>query len=753
MKPYLAIIKDSFREAFASYVLWAVLGLITLALVGVAPFHWHSGAVAKLALADVRNVKNLAGELGQGALAGASELSTHLWNQLGDSTKQRIEKLRDAGESDPRAMFRIRRDIVDDLNQALESDDFFQEQLWANVELPDAARELQQSAATNPNDRQLLHRWALQSALPGQFGRIPDEAVAFRYAPFETNIGPGLGRGLAEDLLSQGVLDFMSVVVGFFGILVAILVTASIVPDMLQSGSLHVLLSKPISRPILFFSKFLGGCAFVLISAAYLVSGIWLILGVRFDLWRPQLFWGIPIFLFTFAIFYSVSAIAGLVWRSSIMAIVVTLVFWFLCFSVSLLRGLCEATVVFPERITRIVPVDDELIVVRNNGRLGLWEMGAWTEIFPPAADASQMGPSILFQSELLGPIYDPTAEQLVAVDPKWPQPRVLAGPREIGWPRVDNGPGPRNVQALFRYEGRPAVVADEGIYLLDGEAIQEKQGINIFGFKIPAPPTEQTSSKISTESATGLRGKMLAAWDEERSTLYIVATNKLRRFVLNTDGLFEEDATLNLDKQDVTALDAHADTVALADADGKILRIDGTKMEPQDSFSPFPSTPVRQVRVSLDGRWVAAVFESDKLWLHDHAEGRSMSRFAGQGALCAVKFIDGQLLVADVLDRVTTLDLPSMERTERRDPSGSIVRRVYRYVLRPLHAVFPKPGELQNTMRYAVTGKDTRKADGPPGSPKATIKLDPWQPLWSNSAFIAVTLLLACIYVSRKDF
>ncbi len=36
MRPYLAIIKDSFREAFHSYVLWIVIGLITVFLLAAA---------------------------------------------------------------------------------------------------------------------------------------------------------------------------------------------------------------------------------------------------------------------------------------------------------------------------------------------------------------------------------------------------------------------------------------------------------------------------------------------------------------------------------------------------------------------------------------------------------------------------------------------------------------------------------------------------------------------------------------------
>jgi hypothetical protein len=34
-----------------------------------------------------------------------------------------------------------------------------------------------------------------------------------------------------------------------------------------------------------------------------------------------------------------------------------------------------------------------------------------------------------------------------------------------------------------------------------------------------------------------------------------------------------------------------------------------------------------------------------------------------------------------------------------------------------------------------------------------AQIKLDPWGPVWSSTAFVIVVLLLSCIYIQRQDF
>ena len=46
--------------------------------------------------------------------------------------------------------------------------------------------------------------------------------------------------------------------------------------------------------------------------------------------------WCIPVFLFMFLVYYAVSALTGLVWKSPIISVVVTVLFWIACFVVDL---------------------------------------------------------------------------------------------------------------------------------------------------------------------------------------------------------------------------------------------------------------------------------------------------------------------------------------------------------------------------------------------------------------------------------
>ena len=60
MKPYLAVIKDSFREAWSSRVLWILLVLITLVLLAIIPFGWTRQLTIGLQQDDLRDYPKLA---------------------------------------------------------------------------------------------------------------------------------------------------------------------------------------------------------------------------------------------------------------------------------------------------------------------------------------------------------------------------------------------------------------------------------------------------------------------------------------------------------------------------------------------------------------------------------------------------------------------------------------------------------------------------------------------------------------------
>ncbi len=71
-----------------------------------------------------------------------------------------------------------------------------------------------------------------------------------------------------------------------------------------------------------------------------------------------------------------------------------------------------------------------------------------------------------------------------------------------------------------------------------------------------------------------------------------------------------------------------------------------------------------------------------------------------------------------------------------------------------PIYTVFPKPGELDNTIQYVLRKEETIDI-GLPGSDLQTkrVRLHPWAPVRSSLIFMLVVLGLACFYIERQDF
>jgi hypothetical protein len=114
--------------------------------------------------------------------------------------------------------------------------------------------------------------------------------------------------------------------------LVATIVTAFFIPNMLQKGGIDLLLAKPVRRTVLLIYKFIGGLAFMFINTVAIVVGIWLVLGLRSGIWAPGFLLSIFILTFEFAIFYSVSALFSVLTRSPIVSILMACVAWVLIF-------------------------------------------------------------------------------------------------------------------------------------------------------------------------------------------------------------------------------------------------------------------------------------------------------------------------------------------------------------------------------------------------------------------------------------
>jgi hypothetical protein len=111
----------------------------------------------------------------------------------------------------------------------------------------------------------------------------------------------------------------------------ALVSTAGIFPEFIAGGSIDLFLARPIGRARLFLTKYLSGLIFVTAQVVIVVGGSYLAMGLRSHQWQPRLFLAVPIVLCFFSYLYSVCVLVGVKTRSTIAAILVTVVFWTFC--------------------------------------------------------------------------------------------------------------------------------------------------------------------------------------------------------------------------------------------------------------------------------------------------------------------------------------------------------------------------------------------------------------------------------------
>ena len=172
MRPYLAIIKDSFRAALASRVLYVLLGLIVLFLLIIAPAHIRESLDTRIMRdRDLRDPSSLLQSLNEDRKEEDNLPAKRIWSQLSDDLKASIEKTTDENakdtaeddsaedekEEEGRKRRRPRRrgkgpsdleslgvitELVDELNGLIQDEDFYREDDWKGSNYGSEAMEL-----------------------------------------------------------------------------------------------------------------------------------------------------------------------------------------------------------------------------------------------------------------------------------------------------------------------------------------------------------------------------------------------------------------------------------------------------------------------------------------------------------------------------------------------------------------------------------------------------------------------------------
>lgn len=811
MRPYLGILRDSFREAVASRMLWILFAIATLFLAAIAPFGIRDVKPTRLARNAVVKWNELALKLAdqappaspaenppanpdsnpaegassnppteptapagdpaapsepaappdpvKGAAARPETAVGRIWQRLTPELQQALAGLsREPGEGLPR---QTADNLLRDLNELLKNPTLDSVEVWPNSALPAEARELRDRGVANlpAEDLARFNRLLLESAFPQEIPHNAATDTRVEYFGWTLSEGLPLSRTQLMPVLRLVINQIVNFMVGALGGFAAILVTASMITQTFEPGSIDLLLSKPVSRTMVFLTKFAGGCVFIGLNAAYFVAGMYLVAGWRFDLWIPRLFWCIPVFLFMFVVFYSVCSMAGVLSRNTIVAIVLTIVFWGFGWIVVLVKGVMEGVALNPNRVVSLIPAGETWLGNTERGQLKEWNGQGWDDVFQAQGDRRRP-PVPALTPRLVGPVYNPEDARLYAVQLPPAQGRrgfrLLApavnlqfATAENAWARQEGPAAPAGVRQLFLNGSHQLLaVATDGVFRLElaqKDVLTRKSAKFVFLGPNPRLKLDEDSS-AGFEKATG----RVVTYGQGQ--LSLLAPNAEGKYELLAERKFEGES-----QPPAGLCLVSRGRVFLALEDGRVLVLDGTDLKTQQEHTAFRYDDPRFTAVSPDGRWCAVLYHGGDVWLYDAEQGVPIRpRLTGRGDVSAVGFDEsGKLLLCDRGTRVIHYDLAEGRETSRAAPAPGLLDYTYQYAVKPLYSVFRKPVELDKVSTWLLTEKDSLAMGGPDEGDlqQARTQLDAWGTIRHSAVFVAVVLGLTCFYISRRDF
>jgi len=520
MRPYLSIIKDSFRAAMASRVLYVALVCITLLLAILVPISVTEQLAWRIAEdRDVRNPDGLAKRLGGDGPNENDRRVHHIFQQLPQELRDKLvlfyeadQQNRNRTRTEPENPFSetgtisrqsMWQEILRELNELIRDQDLYDAEVYGSAILVPEAEDLIESGVDQltTEQRRRLNRLLVEYSIGNSFIRpSAPSSLQVAYAVWEL---PGFNYNMTKPELNRQISQTIPYVLDKFvlsiTLLVAVLLTASLIPEMLQASSLNLLLSKPITRWGLLVSKFIGGCAFIAILVSYLYLGIWLLLGMRVGYWDRAILISIPVYIFVFAIYFSFSTLIGVLFRNTIVSILLTALFWLACFGVGVVYYRFSYRMQASE-ITELVPAGDALFSLdavgmpyRYDPEDATWEVALLeNDVAMQNSMAMYIGaffapPHKLNFPQPVGPIYDPQTETVQAgiinfgavetMDSK----TFVASSAARDWKPVNAGSLPRNTIKLIADNelGVCAVTGTGLFYRLTDNPIQNTAGTN----------------------------------------------------------------------------------------------------------------------------------------------------------------------------------------------------------------------------------------------------------------------------------
>lgn len=124
--------------------------------------------------------------------------------------------------------------------------------------------------------------------------------------------------------LVRQVQSSIAVFLYTWGMALAVFASSGLIPSVLEPGRIELLLSKPVRRWHIIMGRYIGNTLVVGLNIAYLVLGVWSILGWKTGLWPKAFLFTILFTLFIFAVLLAVVVLIGVIFESPALATMVT---------------------------------------------------------------------------------------------------------------------------------------------------------------------------------------------------------------------------------------------------------------------------------------------------------------------------------------------------------------------------------------------------------------------------------------------
>ena len=760
MRPYLAVIRDSFREAFATRVLWIMLILIGVLLGLLAPLGFERALAVSLQFSDFQNPQAFIKQL-RDSEDSPNTPAGYVWSRLSDGFKRAVDDIKP--DTNRRRRMNVLGQARGEINRLFHESDFYEEKVWADIRPGSEATELLELGldSLSHDERRRFNRLAFEAAFPKHIETSGRDAIQFVYLWYPLGDELPIQETQLQQIGEQVLSFLVSRLVGNIGVFIALLVTASIVPQMLDSGAIDLLLSKPVSRPLLFLSKFFGGCAFIFLNATFLIAGLWIIVGWRFGIWSDGLLWTIPVFVFVFAIYYSVSTLAAVIWRNAVISIVVSILFWAICFAVGVSKSALDNAFLNGRRTANIIPAGETLIRLNQTGSGYEWDdqNREWRELFEQRRRGGPPGASQ--QAAWLGAYFDASNERLVGIrsggGSRWfrGSSKLAIATQDNDWKPQESIDVPNGTRVLLpTADGEIMVAGTDGLYRLEGDAVGPADAFKLFGMSLPGLGESARFVRVDDETLEWKRP--FAAAIDPASGRVVVCCGETTAILNEVEGKYIAEPSVSVETSEERIVGFAGGRFLTASQDGAIRIFDASTLKQINLQTPFGTNEPKRFVTSPDGRWAAILFHHRQVWVYDSEEDRSfVPSLSGQGDISAVAFSsDSSFFAADRFGRITRYaPEESFAIKETMEPEPDFLETLYTRFIDPVHTIFPKPGEMENVVTWLMTRQQTIGPDDTDELSASRQVIDIQEPLWSNLAFLAIMLTVTSILITRRDF